>query len=217
MKRLLLPVCALAIAMVGAGSAAATTITTPGLSVTSGGLTFSNFSCAFNGSGMNAGACSTIDVASLGSNPTGIQFSTNLAVLGVSSADAALAFNLTSAQSITSVGLSFNSNFLGMDVNSVTENIYDAVNGALVGTMTVHCGVNTGCASTTVDSVNLNGAYTSLYVTKDINLSSFDSASSGTTSIVTQTFTATPEPMSVAMIGGGLVLLGVARLRKNKA
>lgn len=215
MKCLKTPLLAAAVALVGAGLAAASPITTPGLTVTSGPLTFSNFTCSFNASGNYAGACSTISVDALTPQPTGIQFSTNLAVLGVSSADAALTFNLTSTQGISNVGLSFNSNFLGMDINSVTENVYTSNGGALVGSAVVHCGVITGCAATTTDSIALNGSYTSLYITKDINLASFDGNSSGTTSIITQTF-ATPEPMSMSLIGAGLAVLGLARVRKNR-
>ena len=215
--KLSLSFCTLAIALVGAVSASATPVTTSGLSVNSGGLTFSNFTCAYTSSGMNMGGCSSLDVSALTPKPAGIQFSTNLSVLGVASADAALAFTVSGSTGINQVGLSFNSNFLGMDVNSVTENIYTAQGGSLVGTMTVHCGVLTGCSSTTVDSVALKGTYTSLYITKDINLSSFAANGAGTTSIVTQSFTASPEPVSMSLIGGGLLLIGAARLRRNKA
>jgi hypothetical protein len=81
----------------------------------------------------------------------------------------------------------------------------------------VYCGNLTGCAATTSDNILLSGTYTNLYITKDINLSAYDDRSNGTISIVTQTFTATPEPISISMIGGGLMALGLARFRKNRA
>jgi hypothetical protein len=218
MKHLLFPLCAFAVALAGAGSASATAITTPGLTVTSGGLTFTNFTCAFTSSGAASGACASFDVTALAPPPPGIQFSSALSVLNVASADAALTFNVASTSAISAVGLSFNSNFLGLDVNSVTEDVYTAQGGTLVGTATVFCGTVTGCAATTVDDVTLNGSYTSLYITKDINLSGFAAGAFGSISIIQQTFTsATPEPISVSLIGGGLALFGLARLRKSKS
>jgi hypothetical protein len=219
MKRLLFPICAFAVALVGAGSASATPILTPGLSVASGGITFTNFTCAFTGSGMSQGSCSSIDVAALTPSPAGIQFSTNLAVLGNSSADASLTFSLASLTGINDIGLDFNSNFFGREINSVTEDVYSALGGNLVGTATVMCGTLTGCAATTSDNIALSGTYSNLYITKDINLSGYTNRSSGTVSIVQQTFdaaTPTPEPFSLGMIGGGLAILGLVRIRRNK-
>ena len=167
---------------------------------------------------MSAGSCSSIDVSALSSPPSGIQFSTDLAVLGASSADAALTFSVSAPNGINDVGLSFNSTFLGTDINSVTENIY-AQGGNLVGYGAVFCGPITGCSGSTLSDIALTGTYTDLYITKDINLSSFPSSSGpvaslaadsyGSTSIITQTFanTASPEPVSILLTGGGLLSL----------
>ena len=108
MKRSLLSLCTLAVALVGAGSAMATPITKSGLTVVSGGLTFSNFTCSFTGSGVHTGACDQIQVTALTPQPAGIQFSTDMAVIGgPSGADAALAFHVNSTSGINMVGLSF--------------------------------------------------------------------------------------------------------------
>ena len=219
MKSVFFPLCALTMALAGAGAAMATPITTTGLTVTSGDLIFGDFTCAFSGSGHHLGGCSSIDVAALTPLPTGIQFSTDLAVKGISSADAALTFFVDDPGGVNAVGLSFNSIFFGMDVNSVTENVYASLGGPLVGTATVTCGDGPGCLATTTDNISLNGTYPSLYITKDINLSSFNEGASGSTSIITQTFsgTSTPEPVSLSLMGGGLALIGLVGVRKSKS
>ena len=104
-----------------------------------------------------------------------------------------------------------------MDVNSVTEDVYTALGGTLVGTANVYCGSISGCSATTTDSIALSGTYNSLYITKDISLIAANDMSSGSTSIVQQTFTATPEPISLSLMGAGLALFGLARVRKSKA
>jgi hypothetical protein len=83
----------------------------------------------------------------------------------------------------------------------------------------VTCGDGPGCLATTTDNISLNGTYTSLYITKDINLSSFNEGASGSTSIITQTFsgTSTPEPVSLSLMGGGLALIGLVGVRKSKS
>jgi hypothetical protein len=104
-----------------------------------------------------------------------------------------------------------------MDVNSVNEDVYTSLGGNLVGTATVYCGFISGCPATTVDKITLNGSYDNLYITKDISLTAANGTSSGSTSIITQTFTttATPEPISLTLMGGGLALFGLAGLRKR--
>ena len=73
-------------------------------------------------------------------------------------------------------------------------------------------------ATTLSDNIALSGSYTSLTIVKDINLSGFAAGDFGSTSFIGQTYstTSTPEPVSMSLIGGGLALMGLVRLRKNK-
>jgi hypothetical protein len=222
MKCLKVSLLAAAIGLVSSGFASATSITTPGLSVVSGPLTFSDFTCDFTTLGPHAnGTCASISVTPLTPPPAGIQLSGPLSVLGISSADAALGFKVTSTSAVSSVGLTFTSVFLGMDVNSVVENVYDgSVSGALLGTATVTgCGALAGCPTTLSDTIALSSASTNLFITKDIQLAGFASGDFGSLSIIDQTFTSalsTPEPVTVSLIGAGLAMFGLVRIRKNR-
>jgi hypothetical protein len=209
--------------LAGVSTAYASNITTPGLTVSSGGITFSNFTCASSGTGTSNGGCSSITVAGLTPEPAGLEFTTNLSVSGSGTADAVLGFGLSSTSLINTVGLSFTSTFMGMEVNSVAETVYASQNGPVVGYADVICGAVAVCTSAT-DNISLNGDYNSLYVIKDISLVSFDSTgigtqialvSGGTISSITQTYTEVPEPASF-VLGGGVLLLGLVSRMRNR-
>ena len=221
MKRFNTMIYGLSLALIGAGLASATPILTPGLTVTSGPATFSHFGCTFSNAGMTSGACSQVDVAAA-PVPTGLVFSAlDLSTRGISSVDESLFFDVSSTAPISAIGLSFNSSYFGLNVNSVTEDVYtSAAMTDLVGTVTVWCSNITGCSSTTTASIALTGgSYSSLYVDKDIILSGYATTDLGELSIIGQTFTttSTPEPVTMSLIGGGLALMGLVRLRRNKS
>jgi hypothetical protein len=65
------------------------------------------------------------------------------------------------------------------------------------------------------DNIALNGGYTTLNVSKDINLTSLTNSSTQF-SYVDQTFTlsSAPEPGTSALMGGGLMLFGLVLRRR---
>jgi hypothetical protein len=200
--------CGLTLALAGASFASATT-------VTSGPITF-NFGsdwCTSSTTGMAHADCSSITITTPA--PGAIDFSSlNAATRGNSTADLTLNFSLTSTSAIDAVGLTFSTVYLGEQVNSVTETVYSG--NTVVGYADVIAGV--GLPTVLSDNIALSGSYTSLTIVKDINLSGFAATDFGSTSFIGQTYstTSTPEPVSMSLIGGGLALMGLVRMRKSK-
>jgi hypothetical protein len=202
---------AVMLTLASVGSASATSVLTPGLSVTSGGLTFSNFTCDSVGSGTHTGGCSSIGVTPLTPQPAGISLSTALSASGVSSVDGVVTFDVSAPMGVNTVGLAMDSTYLGLGVDSVTETVYASLGGPVLGDASVICSSSSGCAGSTSVVIQLSGTYTSLYITKDISLSSYSSDSAASIVAVTQTFTEVPEPMSIALVGSLLILSFMAR------
>ena len=122
--------------------------------------------------------------------------------------DAVLGYSVSSAAGISNVGLSFNGWFDGLAISSVTEDVYNG--NQLVGSAKVSCGAFGGCVKT--DNITLNGSYANLYIVKDINVTAANGVAQA--SYVDQTFTATPEPGSTALLGSGLLAIaGLLRRR----
>jgi hypothetical protein len=103
--------------------------------------------------------------------------------------------------------------FNGTAVSSVTESIYNLANGDLIGQFAV--GNSPG--SPTADIILSENA-TDIRMVKDIGLN-FTAPGPTTISIVDQQFSQTtvPEPASLAVLGVGLLALGLGRHRRKNS
>jgi hypothetical protein len=186
----------------------------PSLSID--GLSFSNFTCSISKGGLFAtpSHCNQIDVNTITSPGTGIEFTSGFLAAPFSFDDAALTYNVTSASGISSVGLDFDGSFFGLAITSVTESVYSG--STLVGQAEVSCGAHAlGAGCNLTDNIALNGVYNDLHIEKDINTTGiFGTAES---SIIDQTFSQVPEPASTALLGLGLLAAAFVLRRHSQA
>lgn len=228
----------LGIALAGGGTASANPITSAG-TITAGNLQFSDFGCSISNSG-NAGpdACSNINVdtyyGSIGGVTPGLRFSSgfNAYAEGIwpasSNEDALLTYTVKALNgtAINKLALDFNGEaektWFGRAIAAVTETVVS--NGRIVGKLTVSCTTAGSCdmqdPSFESSDIPLDGLYTDLFVTKDIQLAAYSNkfgSAFATISYVDQNFGVVPEPASVALLGMGLLGLGYVSRRKTAA
>lgn len=179
--------------------------------LTTGGFSFSNFSCSTSGSGLAPGLsnCGGIDVSSLAAPDSGVRFSGGFGANLLSTENVLVSYDVNSVDPIYAMGLFTYGAFFGNSNATVNTSIFDT-NNALVSQANVICDSN-GCNGN--GNFLLNGFYNDLHVIQSVTMSS--GLGLTITSPIDNTFTAAPEPSTNALLGAGLVGGALLMRRRN--
>ena len=205
-------VAVVAISVIGLATSAYAAPITSNPTIVSGNMTFDNFTSCNVVGGVSL-TCGQIDVSAHTSvsppDPTNGDFGIRIQGAfnaGTTSEDVTFQYDGHITGGVFHDASMY---FNGTAVTSVTEDIFNLANGDLISRFSVS---NPG--SSTADIILSENA-TDIRMVKDIGLN-FTSPGPTTISIVDQQFSQTvPEPASLAVLGVGLLALGVRRQRRK--
>lgn len=219
----LLALTGLAASAPGAQATLLSTLISGGGTITDGDKVFSNFSCV--GTGQTNG-CNALDVSALSGSSIGLAFNGGLVANGAGGVqDTVIGYHVAVTdplQAISQLSLSFNGaiqNATSVNDASVSVTEQAKSGGTIVGQINVSAPVDLQDPPFEgIFDIPLNGKFTQLDVTKDILISTFKDGVSGTISLIEQDFAQTsqqsnpvPEPTVLALLGSGLLALGLLR------
>ncbi|MCU1335942.1 MAG: hypothetical protein JWO19_1523 [Bryobacterales bacterium] len=181
------------------------------------GLTFSNFTFGTSsGGGASSIAASGVTVKVINGPEFGFEFDTGMSVSAGQFQDILISFVVTGP--ISDLHASFNGSFTGTGSTSDTETF--CKNGTTLPPLSGCLQANQGQYTLTNPPFNLappplvfSPTLTSIAISKDINVTGGNGTA--TISQITDTFSTVPEPMTLSMMGIGLLGLGLMRRRQQ--
>jgi hypothetical protein len=184
-----------------------------GYSCTIGDLLFSNFS--YTASGTNPISAGQITVDTVTNDGLGLSFHAPWSAAAGMTTDGTIDFTVTvlgGGSLLEDFGLAQTSGVSGDGSASVAENGCGpapclATGGSIYVLTFQDSGARSAQGETTFSPVN------SVEVEKDISVNG--NTGFATISVVQDTFSQVPEPISMGLMGGGLALLGLVRLRRQ--